>query len=774
MSDEQNYVVFDGSNKPIAWPAELHGSPTRIFKQSRSGGWEAFLKALDVPRQVRGVMIAAPPQSLSIMVSGLKAHFPQTFLDLMKLTLVLLTDDDDSKQVDPLKRLYGFRTLVLSAWTEDHLMDFVGNIFQPPLEQLPDAMNLDREMAATQMADYYSMLGLQREATHKEINAALHYYREYWAERARNPETRAKAEYSLALISQAEGLLSEPAKRERYDAVLETVRNQPRGKGARGTRRLEVSPSGEAVYQPTGWTRDGGITSRTKVEEHRTPTRREDKDPGVYRPPAWTREEREKDFERRAKQVPEERPKDDDTVYRPPSWSRWEEIDAAYHDRPTGDEVPGGAATLDLPDGRVGDEGILPPDVDSLPALEATQPGTEGFGPVRELRDIRPKGPPALDPADPASDSVAAAYDDYDDFSNLPGLGKRREDPGGEPWPPVDWPPKGWVQRESALMEDQGGVPPEEDHAPVATEEPPDLDAAEVVADEPAEADAATTAVAAEHVGTGVMQKVAPAGVEVEIWVSSVLALEPAAAFPADAGVLIGTRFEVGERQYYLVTGTYSLGGNPPGERIGHYVKTRPGNVPDAAAALEALVGPTTTVDVTLAVDLEFGHGRFFKVGASKRPYAASPVVRLTTWQTAPTVGGDRLIDLVRQNRWTLLALTGIVFLGLFTWSLYHSLGGVTGDGPPPLERLEVSSYIRADGVVLKWSGAYDKTAVYRVNAGDSTAHWKLIGHFADRRQTALDAEPVQRPGRWRYIVVATTSDPRRTLISDVQALDVR
>jgi hypothetical protein len=161
-------------------------------------------------------------------------------------------------------------------------------------------------------------------------------------------------------------------------------------------------------------------------------------------------------------------------------------------------------------------------------------------------------------------------------------------------------------------------------------------------------------------------------------------------------------------------------------------------------------------------------------MGASKRPYAASPVVRLTTWQTAPSASGDRLMTFLRQNKWTMLALTGIVFLGAFTWSLYNSLGGVTGDGPPPLERLDVSSYIRADGVVLKWGGAYDKTAVYRVDAGDSTAHWKLVGRFADRRQMTLDPEPVQHPGRWRYLVVATTSDPRRTLISEIQALDVR
>ncbi len=772
MAEEQAYVVFDGSNKPISWPAELHGSATRIFKQNRSGGWEAFLKALDVPREVRGIMIAAPPQSLSIMVSGLKAHFPQTFLDLMKLTLVMLTDDDDSPQVEPLKRLYGFRTIVLSAWTEDHLMEFVGNIFQPPLEQLPDALNLEsRDMSATQMADYYSMLGLQKEATQKEINAALHYYREYWAERARNPETRPKAEYSLALITQAESLLAEPAKRERYDAVLDTVRSQPKGKGPRGTRRLEVGPGGEPVYQPTGWTRDSGITSRTKVDEPRSPTRREDKDAGVYRPPAWTREERDRDFEKRANQPPAERRTDDDTVYRPPSWSRHDEIDVAYHDRPGTDDPTGSTAT-DLPPGYIGDEGIVPPDVDAFPTLEALIPKTGNPGPIRELRELQPRQRPVFDPGDPNTE-LGAAYDDYDDFSNLPGLGKRREDPGGEPWPPRDWPPKDWVQRESALTEDaQDDVPPEEDHSPLALDEPvPDLE--EAIAEEvPAEeAPAGTGGI---QVGTGLLQKVSPSGPEIEIWVSSVLTLEPAAAFPADAGILLGTRFEVGDRHFYVLTGTYSLGANPLGERIGYYVKTKPGNVVDAAAALEAQVGPATTVDMSLAVDLTAGLGRFFKVGASKRPFAASPVVRLTTWQTAPTAGSDRLADFLRNNKWTVLALTGIVFLGAFTWSLYNSLGGVSGDGPPPLERLEVSSYIRADGVVLKWTGAYDKTAVYRVDAGDSTAHWKLVGHFGDRRQTALDAEPLQQPGRWRYLVVATTSDPRRTLISEVQVLDVR
>jgi curved DNA-binding protein CbpA len=776
MPDEQAYIVFDGSNKPMSWPAELHGFPTRIFKQTRSGGWEAFLKALEVPRQVKGVMISAPPQSLSIMVSGLKAHFPQTFLDLMKVTLVLLTEDDEATQVDPLKRLYGFRSLILSSWTEEHLMEFVGNIFQPPLEQLPEAPKLAGEMAATQMADYYSLIGLQKTATQKEINAALNYYREYWSERARNPETRPKAEYSLALIAQAETLLLEPAKRERYDAVLETVRAQPRGKGPRGTRRLEAPATGgsgslaggdadDSVYTPTAWTRDGGITRAGKGEEVRNATRaaqdrarEKDKDGGVYRPPAWTRDERDADYERRAAPQPAEAP-EDGTVYRPPGWKRGDEREDSEFE----DASREGVGLLEEA-GSEGTEALLEElaRAEAESTLLAETPG---------LAEAPEQEKPPVDPNDPEAMLAAELADPELDIKNLPGLGRRREDPGGDPWPPRDWPPKDWVPRESMLGEDVSAkVPIEEDHAPLVQDSPtPSLEDAEAgPAEELAEAPRPNL-----RFDSSILHKVAPAGLDLEIWASAVMALDAKAAFPSEAGMLLGTRFEVGDRLYYIVTGTYSLGGDPPGERIGYYVRTKPGNVAEAQQALEEAVGPPTTVDLSLAVDLSTGFGRFFKTGASRRPFAASPVVRLSSWQQAPP-SGDRMIDFVRRNKWTMLAASGIVFLGTFTWSLYQSLGGAPSDGPPELQVMEVSSYIRADGVVLKWKQSMDKVSVYRVDAADSTAHWRLVEHISDRRLGTVDPEPVERPGRYRYLILGSSDEPRRTAVSKIQALDVR
>ena len=550
-----------------------------------------------------------------------------------------------------------------------------------------------------------------------------------------------------------------------------------------GTRRLVVGAAADNTYQPTAWTRDAGFTSSSRADEPRPATRepggardaRDGREPGnapsardrrekakddkVYRPPAWTREERDLDYEQRANAPPPEK-EADPTVYQPPSWSRrddeFEDLDdAAAGNRDDGDE-PGL-----LEDGSGLLEHLLGED----------DPAGGGQRDALAVGDAAPDRR-ATDPADPEATALRDALDDPDlDLKNLPGLGKRREDPGGDPWPPRDWPPKGWVGRESQLAEDAAEpVPVEEDHAPVATD---------VVVEPLEEQPVADLVDQVPHdsrplYDPQILTKVPAAGPDIEVWASSFMALEPGAAFPAEAGMLIGTRFEVSERQHYVVSGTYSLGGEPPAERIGYYVQTKPHNVIEAAEALEQSIGAATSVDLALAVDLATGTGRFFKVGASKRPFAVSPIVRLSSWQAAPPGGGDRLLNLLRRNRWTVLATAGILFLGAFTFSLYRSLGDGSNDGMPPLERLAISSYIRADGVVLKWVGAFDKVAIYRIDAGDSTAHWKLVSRGPNTRMGFVDPDPVRHPGRYRYLVVATSSDPRRTLLSEVQALDVR
>lgn len=750
MPEEQAYIVFDGGNKPLPWPSGLHGNPTRIYKQQRSGGWEAFLKALETPRLVRGIVIVAQPQSLSIMVGGLKAHFPQTFLDLMKSTLVLLTDEEvGPSQVEPLKRIYGFRTLVLAAWGEEHIVEFIGNIFQAPLEKLPEAPKLEN-MGATQMADYYQLLGMQRTATQKEINAALGYYREYWSERAQNPETRAKAEYSLALITQAESLLLEPAKRERYDMVLETVRAQPQGRGARGTRRL-VNPGTDNVYEAAAWTRDGGFAStREDLRKEDTGSKGKEKTaPDVYQPPAWSREGKEAEVESKPADQ-----SDDVASYRPPSWSRDRDPDALELEetervrRAIKDELQAESSR----------------DFGDAPILEAIKPKADPNMLIGELRAEAATRSLRMD------DVLAEAMNDPE-LSSLPGLGKRREDPGGEPWPPSDWPPKDWVRRESLLVED--GVPVEEDHAPLA----------QLEADSSALIDAgAETLPPASHkavqrrsqLDAPILHRVPAINTDIEVWASTSLALEPEAAFPTEAGYLLGTSFVVGGFHVSVLDATYSLGGEPPPGAIGYYVRTDPTHVAEAAQALESQVGPLTSIDLGLAVDLTGGFGRFFKVGATRRPFPVSPVVRLTNWQLAPPPSGHRALAFLKKNRWSVLAAAGIISLGLFTATLYKALGGALDKDTPPMGALEASSYIRADGVVLNWKGSWEKVAIYRVDAADSTAHWEMLWSLSDQRAEIVDSLPVRRPGRYRYLMVATGSQPRRTMISDVQALDVR
>lgn len=218
--DVRAYVVLDIAGRDLVWPFELHGLALSVFTRD-DGGTGAFLEAIGDLSKVEGVAIVAEPTALGDLIGELKQGLPRTFEEVMKKTLVLAIQEADTghSPLAALKRLHGFRSLTLSEWSERHIEDFIGNIFQPPAATLM-AGGAGLEGLATQMADYYQLLGLRTDARHEELGAALRSYREYWSERAGEESSRAMAHYSLILIGQAESMLLDPIRRDRYDAML--------------------------------------------------------------------------------------------------------------------------------------------------------------------------------------------------------------------------------------------------------------------------------------------------------------------------------------------------------------------------------------------------------------------------------------------------------------------------------------------------------------------------------------------------------------------------
>ncbi|MBU6428292.1 MAG: hypothetical protein KGR26_04730 [Cyanobacteria bacterium REEB65] len=216
---DQFLIVYDGSERSTPWPDTLNGIPTRAFRPNVEGSWQQFLDALDDPAAVRGMVVYTPLAGLSGLMGGIKARYPDSFAELAKQALVLVPEgDSDADLIDPLKRLYGFRSMALSAAMEERLFDFVGTLFpglpasaeKPPEEEPPPAK--------PEKPDYYTMLGLQPQATQVEVAEALQYYKQYWTDRLKDPQTTESASSALALIQEAEPILLVKNMRARYDA----------------------------------------------------------------------------------------------------------------------------------------------------------------------------------------------------------------------------------------------------------------------------------------------------------------------------------------------------------------------------------------------------------------------------------------------------------------------------------------------------------------------------------------------------------------------------
>ena len=224
--EERAFIALDASSRELVWPGRLHELQLEVFKVEE-GGLLPFVAAVRNPARAEGIVVVCPPSGLNALISDLKQGLAEAFGPVMQKTLVVATEEDDTghSPMPALKRLHGFRSLELSAWSERHIGEFIGNIFQPPAARLMAPGSAEGAAATTSMADYYELLGLQRDASPQELGAALRSYRQYWSERAGEDASRAMAQYSLVMIGQAEAMLLDPVRRQRYDAILDMSRD---------------------------------------------------------------------------------------------------------------------------------------------------------------------------------------------------------------------------------------------------------------------------------------------------------------------------------------------------------------------------------------------------------------------------------------------------------------------------------------------------------------------------------------------------------------------
>ncbi len=221
--EERAYVALDGSGRELVWPGRLHELRLEVFKVEE-GGLLPFVAAVRNPSRAEGIVVVCPPSGLNGLISDIKQGLADAFGPVMKKLLVVATEEADTghSPIPALKRLHGFRSLELSAWSERHIGEFIGNIFQPPAARMMSPGSGEGTSAATSMADYYELLGLRRDATPQELGAALRAYRQYWSERAGEEASRAMAQYSLVMIGQAEAMLLDPVRRQRSWLELES------------------------------------------------------------------------------------------------------------------------------------------------------------------------------------------------------------------------------------------------------------------------------------------------------------------------------------------------------------------------------------------------------------------------------------------------------------------------------------------------------------------------------------------------------------------------
>lgn len=113
--------------------------------------------------------------------------------------------------------------------------------------------------------DYYSLLGVEPDAPPERLKAA-------YRERARTvhpdrfanlgPELRRRAEHEMALLNEAYGVLSDPSKRKRYDALREA-----RAAAARPSPSPSPQPAPDADLPPRPEVDDAGLLQRAVLEE---------------------------------------------------------------------------------------------------------------------------------------------------------------------------------------------------------------------------------------------------------------------------------------------------------------------------------------------------------------------------------------------------------------------------------------------------------------------------------------------------------------------------